>query len=222
MMPDGEARRRIAWQEKIYKEHLRRSTPLSLEFLDRKLVVHPNVFAPAPREYNLMSATVLKEVKPTDTVLDMGTGSGIQAILAASKAKRVVTVDVNPDAVRCARSNVARNGLAHRVQVFRSDLFQQVKGSYDLILFDPPFRWTSPRDLWEISTADSGYATLRTFLRESKKYLTKDGRIAIFFGTSGDLAYLKHLIRQNGFRRRQLLTTRHKQGWDYFTYRLTR
>ena len=46
MMSDVEALRRIAWQEKVYKEHLQRPTQLSLEFLGRKLVVHRNVFAP--------------------------------------------------------------------------------------------------------------------------------------------------------------------------------
>ena len=222
MMSDAEALRRMAWQEKIYKEHLRRPTQLSLEFLGRKLVVHRNVFAPVPREFNLMSATVLKEVKRGDAVLDMATGSGIQAILAASKTKRVLAVDVNPDAVRCARRNVALNGLTHRVRVIRSNVFEEVKGRFDLILFDPPFRWTTPRDLWERSTADRGYATLQTFLRDSKEHLTKNGRIVVFFATSGDIAYLKHLIRQNGFRRKQLLKKRHKHGWIYFTYRLTR
>jgi release factor glutamine methyltransferase len=222
MMSHAEALRRIAWQDKVYKEHLRCPTQLSLDFLGRKLVVHRNVFAPVSREFNLMSTTVLKEVKERDAVLDMGTGSGIQAILAASKAKRVLAVDVNPDAVRCARRNVALNGLTRRVKVLRSNVFEKVRGRFDLILFDPPFRWTAPRDLWEICSADEGYETLRTFLREGKRHLTKNGRIIVSFGTSGDIAYLKHLIRQNGFRREQLLKKHHKQGWIYFTFRLTR
>ena len=222
MMSDAEAQRRIAWQEKVYREHLQQPAQLSLEFLGRKLVVPASVFAPVSPEFNLLAATVLKEVKERDTVLDMGTGSGIQAILAASRAKRVLAVDVNPDAVRCARRNVALNGLTHRVKVLRSNVFEKVRGRFDLILFDPPFRWTAPRDLWEICSADEGYEALRTFLRESKRHLTKNGRIIVSFGTSGDIAYLKHLIRQNGFRREQLLKKHHKQGWIYFTFRLTR
>jgi release factor glutamine methyltransferase len=168
-----------------------------------------------------LAATVLQEVRATDAVLDMGTGSGVQAILAASKTRRVLAVDVNPAAVRCARRNASRNGVADRVEVRRSDLFENAGGRFDLILFDPPFRWTAPRDLWERASADPGYATLRAFLRDSAKHLTKSGRIIIHFGTSGDLAYLKRLIRQNGFRRKQLLKTSHPAGWEYFTYRLT-
>jgi len=221
MMSAAEAQRRIDWQEGIYKDHLQESEA-SLEFLGRNLVVGRDVLLPAPPEFNLMTATVLKEVRNTDTVLDMGTGSGVQAILAAPNARRVLAVDVNPEAVRCARINAARNGVADRIEIRRSDLFADVSGRFDLILFDPPFRWTAPRDIWERASADQGYATLQAFLRDSKQHLKKTGRIIVHFGTSGDLAYLKHLIRRNGFRRKQLLKTSHPQGWEYFTYRLTR
>ena len=220
MMSAAEVRQRIAWQEKVYEWHLRQPTQASLDFLGRKLVVHRNVFRPVPPAFNLMAATVLKEVREADTVLDVGTGSGIQAILAASKAKRVLAVDVSPEAVNCARRNVALNSLTHRVKVIRSDVFDEVRGRFDLILFDPPFRWTTPRDVWETSSADSGYATLQRFLRECREFLTETGRIVVSFGTSGDLVYLKRLIRQNGLRRKQLLKSR-QEGWEYFTYRLT-
>ena len=100
-------------------------------------------------------------------------------------------------------------------------MFGEVRGRFDLILFDPPFRWTPPRDVWESSTADRGYATLQRFLRECREFLTETGRVVIHFGTSGDLTYLKRLIRHNGLHRKQLLKSCHEQGWEYFTYRLT-
>lgn len=221
MMSASEALRRIDWQENVYEDHLRQPVQGSITFLGRRLVLHRSVFQPVPLKFNLMAATVLKEVRESDMVLDMGTGSGLQAILAALKADRVLALDINPEAVRCARRNVAINGLAHRVKVIRSDLFQKVQGRFDLILFDPPFRWTEPRDLWEKSTADAGYLTLQKFLNDCGEFLTDTGRIVISFGTSGDLVYLKHLIRQNGLRRKQLLKVRHPEGWEYFTYRLT-
>jgi release factor glutamine methyltransferase len=220
MMSAAEAQRRIDWQERIYKEHLHESEA-SIQFLGLTLVVGRDVLQPAPPEFNLLAASVLREVRNSDAVLDMGTGSGVQAILAASKARRVLAVDVNPAAVLCARRNATRNGVADRVEVRRSDLFENVSGRFDLILFDPPFRWIAPRDLWERASADPGYATLQAFLSDSKKRLTKNGRILLHFGTSGDLLYLKRLIRLNGFRRKQLLKTSHPAGWEYFTYRLT-
>ena len=44
------------------------------------------------------------------TALDMGTGSGVGAVFAARRGYQVVGVDLNPDAVRCARANVLLNG----------------------------------------------------------------------------------------------------------------
>jgi release factor glutamine methyltransferase len=221
MMPTAEARKRVAWQDKVYREHLRRNESIVLDYQGLKISVQRNVFAPVPYEFNLMAQAARKELLATDSVLDMGTGSGVQAILAASKAKRILAVDVNPEAVRCAANNVAMNGMGGRIEVVRSDLYTRVSGRFSLILFDPPFRWTAPRDLWERSTADEGYRTLQGFLRESRAHLTKHGRIILGFGTSGDIAYLKYLIRANGFRRRQLLKLRQKNGWTYFAFRLT-
>jgi release factor glutamine methyltransferase len=221
MMPAAEARKRVAWQDKVYQEHLRRNGPLVLDYQGLKISVHRDVFAPVPYEFNLLAKAARRELRATDSVLDMGTGSGVQAILAASKAKRVLAVDVNPEAVRCAKGNIAMNGMAGRIKVVQSDLFTKVSGRFSLILFDPPFRWTAPRDLWERSTADEGYATLQTFLSESRAHLIKNGRIILGFGTSGDIAYLKYLIRANGFRRRQLLKLNQKNGWTYFAFRLT-
>jgi release factor glutamine methyltransferase len=52
----------------------------------------------------------------------------------------VVTVDLNPSAVEAAKANAARNGVADRVVVRRSGVFESVDGRFDLIVFDPPFR----------------------------------------------------------------------------------
>jgi release factor glutamine methyltransferase len=173
MMPAAQARKRAAWQNKIYQAHLKRRKPIVLDYGGRIISVHRNVFCPVPYEFNLLAKAAQKELQATDTVLDMGTGSGVQAILAASKVKRVLAVDVNPHAVRCASKNAATNGMGGRIKVVQSDLYTEVSGRFSLILFDPPFRWTAPRDLWERSTADEGYRTLRRFLCESKAHLTK-------------------------------------------------
>jgi release factor glutamine methyltransferase len=219
-MSGEEAKRRIDWQNRVYEMHLKEKEPASIDFNGRKIIVLKNVFAPVPWDYNLLARSVLAEVKETDKVLDMGTGSGIQAILAASKSSDVTAVDVNPSAVECTRCNVEINKLSSRITTVESDLFEKVDGRYDLIIFDPPFRWSAPRDLWERSCADKDYATLKKFFEEAKQHLKDNGRMLIAFGTSGDLAYLKQLIRKNGFRRKQILKNS-RVGWTYFTYRLT-
>ena len=135
MMSETEARRRIDWQNKVYREHQKSKKRLTIDFHGRKIVILRNVFAPVPWDYNLLAKTVLREVKETDKTLDVGTGSGIQAILAASKSTDVTAVDVNPFAVECAKMNTKSNNLSSRVKVIKSDLFKNVKGEFDLIVF---------------------------------------------------------------------------------------
>jgi len=220
MMSEAAARKRLAWQEKVYARHRKRRKRISLNFYGRMLVVPRDVLTPVPPNYNLLARAVLKETRETDTVLDMGTGSGIQAILAASKGANVTAVDINPMAVRCARSNVRRNKLSARVRVLEGNLFDRIEGKFDLIIFDPPFRWSAPRDLFEMSCADKDYKSLREFFSTARQYLNDQGRILMSFGTSGDLMFFKHLIKMNGFKRKQLLKNSNS-GWTYFAYRLT-
>jgi len=221
LMSEDEARKRLDWQNGVYEMHLKCKEPFSMNFLDKTIEIPPSVFSPVPWEHNLLARAVLREVRETDRVLDMGTGSGVQAILAASKSSNVIAVDVNPFAVECAKANVNLNKLSSRITVKESDLFENVKGKFDLIIFDPPFRWFEPRDIWERSCADKEYRTLGLFFENAEKYLNDKGRILMVFGTSGDIVYFKHLIRKYGFRRRQIFKES-RVGWTYFTYRLTR
>ena len=71
----------------------------------------------------LCLAAIERQCAPGDTVLDLGTGSGVLALAAARLgASRVDALDTDPDAVEAARENVRRNGLEDRVQVARGSL----------------------------------------------------------------------------------------------------
>ena len=74
-------------------------------------------------------------VQPGMTVFDVGTGSGVLAIVAAKLgAKSVEAVDFDPVAVRVARENVRQNGAEDVVHTERSDLLKSVAGEADLII----------------------------------------------------------------------------------------
>ena len=105
----------------------------------------------------------------------------------------MVAVEINPQVVEGARRNVIRNGVADRVDVRHSDVFSAVDGAFDLVIFDPPFRWFAARDLLEMAITDEDYRALITFVRNADRHLCADGGMLIFFGTSGDLGYLRQL-----------------------------
>lgn len=77
--------------------------------------------------------------KPCRQVLDLGTGCGFQALLAARHSQRVLAVDRNPRAVRLAAFNAALNGM-EQVECLEGDFFKPVMGQrFDLIVTNPPF-----------------------------------------------------------------------------------
>lgn len=76
---------------------------------------------------------------PAKRCLDLGTGGGIQALLAAPHADSVVATDRNPRAVAFAQLAMALNGTGN-VDVREGDLFAPVAGErFDLIVANPPF-----------------------------------------------------------------------------------
>lgn len=76
---------------------------------------------------------------PADLALDVGTGCGVQALLMARHARRVIATDISDRAIAVARINAAINGIAN-VELRRGDLFEPVRGErFDLIACNPPF-----------------------------------------------------------------------------------
>jgi ribosomal protein L3 glutamine methyltransferase len=80
---------------------------------------------------------------PSDVrrVLDLCTGSGCLAILAALAfpASRIDASDLSTDALAVAERNVSDYGLPHRITLLHSDLFASLRGRYDLIIANPPY-----------------------------------------------------------------------------------
>ena len=154
----------------------------------------------------------------------MGTGCGVSAILAARVSSDVVAVDINPKAVECARENAKQNRVSRRITFLESDVFQRVEGNFDLIVFDPPFRWYTPRDPLEMSTADESDGALTRFMMQASQRPRPGGRVLLNFGTSGDIDYLEALIDRAGFNKESTpygRVTKHGLVVDYFAIRLT-
>ncbi len=93
-------------------------------------------FGSGTHETTGMCMSLLETVlKSGDTVIDVGTGSGILAIGAALLgAGSVLAVDIDPDAVRVANENVRLNGTEDRVTVLRGDLLTEVHEACDICI----------------------------------------------------------------------------------------
>ena len=83
---------------------------------------------------------------PVETVLDLGTGCGIQAMHAARHAERVVATDISVRALRIAQLNIELNGIDN-VEFRHGSLFEPIAGrKFDQIVSNPPFVITPRAD----------------------------------------------------------------------------
>jgi len=128
-----------------------------------------------------------------DVVLDLGTGAGLIAILAARRGHRVVATDVVDAYAKCARANVLLNGVGDRVEVCVGDLYAPVADrAFDLIAANPPEMPTPPDREWDdpLSRMDNGgpdgWLLLDRIIRECPPHLKPGGRLVFtLFGFLG-------------------------------------
>lgn len=152
-------------------------------------LVFKGVVAPTVHSVILLEHT---KINPGEVVLDIGTGSGIQAIFAADKAKKVVATDIDPKAVENARLNVQRYEQEKVVDVREGDLFGPIKPDekFDVIIFNLVYPFSKATDhLWEVH---------RRFFKEVNNYLTPQGRIYYQAGVIDNIPEVKAMIEPNG------------------------
>jgi release factor glutamine methyltransferase len=131
------------------------------------------------------------------SVLDMGTGSGVLAEEAALSAESVLGVDVSESVVTHCQTKYPH------ISFRQSDLFSNVMGKFDCILFNPPYL---PEDVNEDSESSLittggkfGWETIERFLFSARNHLHQDGVILLVFSTATNKRKVEDLIDENGF-----------------------
>ena len=117
--------------------HEWRKKGVAVPALGERIHPHYGVFAPIRGEYiGLVAAAPLPAA--CALAFDIGTGTGVlAAVLAQRGVARVIATDQDPRALACAAENMARLGLAERVEVVPADLFPP--GRAPLIVCNPPW-----------------------------------------------------------------------------------
>ncbi|MFG2991057.1 methyltransferase [Streptomyces sp. NPDC048257] len=112
---------------------------------------------------------------PVGSALDVGTGSGIQALHASRHATRVTATDVNPRALAFTRLTLALSG-APEAELLAGSLFEPVgEATYDLIVSNPPFVISPGARLTYRDGGMSGDDLCRTLVQESGARLNPGG-----------------------------------------------
>jgi methylase of polypeptide subunit release factors len=109
-------------------------------------------------------------------VLDLGTGAGIHALLAATHAERVVATDTNPRALNFARMNALLNGIGN-ISFRLGSFFEPVRDEkFDLIVSNPPFIISPESSLMFQNSGMGGDAVSELMVRQSPAHLRDLGR----------------------------------------------
>lgn len=160
-----------------------------------------------PREDSALLAQHV-ELLASGKVLDMGTGSGIQAFAAIrnSRVREVVAVDVNKDAVEHVRQRIEalkrEDPRIARISVVHSNMFDAVKDErFDTIICNPPYLPDEEKDHDPaLYGGPAGYEWSVFFLQQAKDYLAPNGQILFLFSSLTNRDRVDLELKRLGYR----------------------
>ncbi|MBU2560445.1 methyltransferase [archaeon] len=160
----------------------------------------PDVYEPSDDSF-LLGDNI--KVKRGERVLDMGTGCGIQGIIASKMGGVVASSDISDAALKCAGKNAKLNSA--NMTFAKSDLFRDIKGEFDLVMFNPPYLPAEPGtldDMAERSLAGgkTGSEITMQFLKELKNHLSPDGRALLVTSTLSIQEFSPDFFAKHGLR----------------------
>jgi ribosomal protein L3 glutamine methyltransferase len=143
---------------------------------------------------------IVPDVAAVGRVLDLCTGSGCLAILAAHvfPNAEIDAVELSPQALEVARLNIAESGHAARINLFEGDLFQPVaQERYDLIITNPPYVDAAAMDelppefrhepAMALDGGEDGLDIVRRILAEVPRHLNPGGGLLCEIGRGRDI-----------------------------------
>jgi ribosomal protein L3 glutamine methyltransferase len=164
-------------------------------YVDERVIVPRSLIGELVMTAFLDGAAFIGDPEGVASVLDLCTGGGSLAILAAQvfPNARVMAIDVSPGALEVAERNLEEHGLQDRIALKRGDLFAPVKGErFDLILANPPYvdaatiarfpqEYAAEPTVAHAGGAD-GLDIVRRILRDASKHLTVNGTLVCEVG----------------------------------------
>ena len=190
----GDSEKAVLWSKVT---QLRKGVPLEyvtrrVQFRDLTLCIQPGVFIPRlETEYFVELIPAVMQRNPK-RILEIGTGCGAIAIALARiyPDAVVIATDVSAAAIESARCNIHKMCLGQRVSLVQCDIYDGIRGEYDLIVSNPPYVPServpllpkSVRDFEPIVAIDGGeqgVGFVKRLIVESGAYLSDVGVMAL-------------------------------------------
>ena len=178
------------------------------EFMGLNFKVTPSVLIPR-QDTEILVLEALKVIRAGMRVMDMCTGSGciLISILKNCLSAKGTGYDISKQAINIAKENAKLNGVTAEFE--RSDLFEMVEGTFDVIVSNPPYIPTDVittlmpevRDFEPMNALDGmedGLFFYRKIVRECRQYLNPNGKILFEIGHDQGEA-VSSLLLEEGF-----------------------
>lgn len=179
----------------------------SQKFMGLSFRVNESVLIPRQDTERLVEE-VLKESKNKD-VLELCTGSGciIVSLAKLGNLNKAVAVDISREAIQVAQENARDNDVS--VTYLQSDMFENVFGTFDVIVSNPPYIESEVIEglMPEVKDHEprialdgdvDGLKFYRILAKESGRFLRNNGKIYLEIGCN-QAASVSELLIQNGF-----------------------
>jgi len=170
-----------------------------LEIDGFKIEFCENTYIPSDDTYLLYDSIKSLE-KIMGPALEIGCGIGLISLKLASKNVRVVSIDINPYAVKCTYNNAKRNNLDKNIDVICCNMFDALREGimFNLIVFNPPYLPYNGEKLDNYSRAYigglNGSEITKFFLKDVHKYLDDNGIIYLLQSSISDIIRRKPII----------------------------
>lgn len=175
-----------------------------VEILRKTFRVFPGVFSPIYSSDTSWFAEKVVPLTKNKKFLEIGSGSGIIACLAAlNGALNTTATDINPKAIKNILYNSERHSI--RINIREGSVFDPIDKDelFDIVFWNHPFYYTKEKnldnDMIFSSVCDVNYQFLDSFFKNGRKYLTQDGLLLLGTSNVASLNLIKTIAKENGY-----------------------
>ena len=188
--------------------------PFEVELMGMKIAVDQGVYQTSG-DSELMAESV--EINKDQDFLEVGCGTGVISIAVAKRARHGTGLDINERAVENSKKNAKTQGVTN-VNFFTSNVFENIEGTFDVIICNPPYTKHQVRDDIDRMFWDPEDEMKRKFFRDVGKYLKSGGRI--YFGWADfadiDIDLPFKLAEQNGYKHINTFKKPHGNDFNFY------